>query len=70
VVCLCYLAERCNGEMSYKMLGFRHLKENNMTYKEHWWRAMSMSVALFFHAWIPPLFPTYASDKMKKGHKK
>jgi len=52
------------------MLGFRHLKENNMTYKEHWWRAMSMSVALFFHAWIPPLFPTYASDKMKKGHKK
>ena len=52
------------------MLGFRHLKENNMTYKEHWWRAISMSVALFLHAWVPPLFPTYASDKIMGGHKK
>lgn len=49
---------------------FKHLKENNMTYKEHWWRAMSMSVALFLHAWVPPLFPTYASDKIMGGHKK
>lgn len=42
----------------------KHLKENNTTYKAHWWRAMSMSVALFIHAWIPSMFPTYASDKM------
>lgn len=42
----------------------KHIKENNTTYKDHWWRAMSMSVALFIHAWIPSLFPTYASDKM------
>ena len=42
----------------------KHLKENNTTYKSHWWRAMSMSIALFVHAWIPSLFPTYASDKM------
>jgi len=42
----------------------KHLKENNTTYKSHWWRAMSMSVALFIHAWIPSLFPTYASEKM------
>jgi len=42
----------------------KHLEENNTTYKAHWWRAMSMSVALFIHAWIPSLFPTYASDKM------
>jgi hypothetical protein len=42
----------------------KHLKENNTTYKSHWWRAMSMAIALFVHAWIPSLFPTYASDKM------
>jgi len=42
----------------------KHLKENNTTYKAHWWRAMSMSIALFIHAWIPSMFPTYASDKM------
>ena len=44
----------------------KHLEENNTTYKSHWWRAMSMSVALFIHAWIPSLFPTYASDKMNQ----
>ena len=43
----------------------KHLEENNTTYKSHWWRAMSMSIALFIHAWIHSLFPTYASDKMK-----
>ena len=43
----------------------KHLEENNTTYKSHWLRAMSMSVTLFIHAWIPSLFPTYASDKMK-----
>ena len=43
----------------------KHLKDNNTTYKDHWLRAMSMSVALFIHAWIPPLLPNYASDKMK-----
>ena len=46
----------------------KHLAENNMTYRAHWWRAMSMSVALFIHAWIPSLFQTYASDKMKQNH--
>jgi len=52
------------GEML--ALTFKHLKESNMKYKDHWCRAMSMSVALFFHAFIPSLFPMYASDKMKK----
>ena len=42
----------------------KHLKESQMNYYSHWTRAMSMSVALFFHAFIPNLFPTYASDKM------
>ncbi|MDH3780018.1 MAG: hypothetical protein OES15_04075 [Nitrosopumilus sp.] len=46
----------------------QHIEENNTTYKAHWWRAMSMSVALFIHAWIPSLFPTYASDKMNHNH--
>ena len=47
---------------------FKHLKENNMSYKQHWMRAMCMSIALFVHAWVPSLFPTYASDKMKESH--
>ncbi len=46
----------------------KHIEENNTTYKDHWWRAMSMSIALFVHAWIPSLFPTYASDKMNQNH--
>jgi hypothetical protein len=50
--------------MMRKIGKIKHLKENNMTYKDHWWRAMSMSVALFIHAWVPSLLPTYASDKM------
>jgi len=50
--------------MMEKISKIKHLKENNTTYKSHWWRAMSMSVALFIHAWMPSLFPTYASDKM------
>ena len=42
----------------------KHLKDNKMSYTQHWWRAVSMSVALFIHAWIPNLLKTYASDKM------
>ena len=51
--------------LKWKINIMKHLKENNTTYAAHWWRAMSMSVTLFIHAWIPSLFPTYASDKMK-----
>ena len=28
---------------------------------------MSMSVALFIHAWLPDVLETYASDKMDEG---
>lgn len=35
-----------------------------MTYPEHFKRSMSMSLALFIHAFIPNMFPTYASDKI------
>ena len=44
----------------------KHLKDNNLTYIQHFTRAMSMSLALFIHAFIPNAFPTYASDKMKE----
>ncbi len=53
--------------LKQKIGTIKHIKENNTTYKAHWWRAMSMSVALFIHAWIPSLFPTYASDKMNQN---
>ena len=54
--------------MKRKIGTIKHLEENNMTYKDHWWRAMSMSVALFIHAWVPSLLSTYASDKMNQNH--
>lgn len=44
----------------------KHLKDNNTTYYKHFIRAMSMSIALFIHAFIPNAFPTYASDKMNE----
>lgn len=50
--------------MMRKIGSIKHIKENNTTYRSHWWRAMSMSMALFIHAWIPSLLPNYASDKM------
>jgi len=54
--------------MTAKKFEIKHIKENNTTYRAHWWRAMSMSIALFIHAWIPSLFPTYASDKMNHNN--
>ena len=44
----------------------KHLKDNGMSYFQHWWRAMSMSIALFIHAFIPNLLESYASEKMKE----
>ena len=42
----------------------RHLKDNKMGYFQHWCRAMTMSMALFIHAWLPNVLESYASDKM------
>lgn len=42
-----------------------HWEENNMSYWEHWLEAIKMSLALFVHAWIPSLYTTYVSDKLK-----
>ena len=44
----------------------RHLKEVNMGYWEHWWRAMKKSYALWFHAWFPSLYKDYASKELLK----
>ncbi len=41
-----------------------HLSDNNMSYLGHWKRAMSMSIALFIHAWLPNTLHDYASKKM------
>ena len=44
----------------------KHLNDTNMSYPQHFKRAMSMSLALFVHAIYPNAFPTYASDKMNE----
>jgi len=43
----------------------KHLKEVKMGYWEHWYDAIKMSLAMFIHAWIPSLYTTYVSDKLK-----
>ena len=42
----------------------RHLKDNNMTYWQHWWLAISSSAALFIHAWFPFILENYASKNI------
>jgi hypothetical protein len=50
------------------MLNFKHLKETNMSYFQHWKHAMSCSIALFIHAWFPCCLKDYASKKISKKH--
>ena len=45
-----------------------HLNDNNIGYAPHWRRAMSMSIALFIHAWIPNILHDYASNMMNESH--
>ena len=42
----------------------KHLKETNMGYFKHWWRAMKLSGALFIHAFLPDVLTDYASKKL------
>ena len=44
-----------------------HLKEIEMGYWKHWYRAMKISIALFIHAFYPDLFTNYASKRLKDG---
>ena len=41
-----------------------HLKETQMGYWEHWWRAMKLSGALFIHAFLPDVLTDYASKEL------
>jgi len=41
-----------------------HLRENNIGYWEHWWRAIKISGALFIHAWFPNVLSDYASKEL------
>jgi hypothetical protein len=42
----------------------RHLEENKMSYWQHWKVAISCSIALFIHAWIPFILEDYASNRI------
>tara|TARA_Y100000310_G_scaffold240245_1_gene244089 strand:+ start:52 stop:195 length:144 start_codon:yes stop_codon:yes gene_type:complete len=42
----------------------KHLKEQNVGYCEHWFRAIKCSFALFIHAFIPDLLKDYTSKKL------
>ena len=44
-----------------------HLEENNMSYLEHWWRAMKISGALFVHAFLPDILSDYASKEINNN---
>ena len=48
------------------LIEMKHLKENNISYWEHWWRAMKISGALFIHAWYPDVLKDYASKELSK----
>ena len=43
-----------------------HYEYYGLTYFQHFKRAMSMSLALFIHAFVPSLLSNYASSKMSR----
>ena len=43
------------------------LKEQNIGYFEHWWRAMKISGALFVHAFLPDILSDYASKEINNN---
>jgi hypothetical protein len=42
----------------------KHLKEQEVGYFEHWWRAIKISGALFVHAFLPDVLSDYASKEI------
>ena len=40
------------------------LKEQNVGYWKHWWRAIKISGALFIHAFLPDVLSNYASEEL------
>ena len=45
----------------------KHLKEQNLTYFEHWLTATKCGIALLIHAWLPFVLEDYASNKICKN---
>lgn len=43
-----------------------HLRDTNISYIRHWYRAMKLSIALLIHAFIPPILSDYASKELEK----
>ena len=44
----------------------KHLKDTGLSYFSHWFEAMTYSLVLFIHAWLPDYYSTYVSDKIKE----
>jgi hypothetical protein len=42
----------------------KHLKEQDVGYFEHWWRAIKISGALLVHAFLPDVLSDYASKEI------
>jgi len=42
----------------------KHLKEQNVGYFTHWWRAIKISGALLIHAFLPDVLSDYASKEI------
>ena len=42
----------------------KHLKEQNVGYFTHCWRAIKISGALFVHAFLPDVLSDYASKEI------
>jgi hypothetical protein len=42
----------------------KHLREQDIRYWKHWFRAIKCSIALLIHAFIPDLFKDYASKEL------
>ena len=47
----------------------KHLKEQNLTYFEHWLTATKCGIALLIHAWFPFVLEDYASKRICKKKK-
>jgi hypothetical protein len=47
-----------------------HLRDNNTSYLRHLAFALSLSLALFIHAFIPSVLQTYVSDRICKNKNK
>ena len=43
---------------------FKHIREQNVGYWKHWWRAIKISGALIVHAFLPYVLSYYASNEL------